>query len=248
MRRDSAGLNGQMVRSTVPVRVGVGEMREHLRHLGPSNPASNPKNTKSSTIKIKPGVVVAGGTPSSTAAQPVNNPAESAEGIPQDDEDGDETTQLLRPQITGKDGVKALRQSYGSTVTAPEEPSEAFPSIVVDTDPADTEDVGTQTTSKAGKPHQTGSQPTLMRQSSGSAPHSPVSPTSERSDSQPIKTIVRSGSITENIVESRGGIRKVVLETTSSTDEETTPKAEGPKGGAGAADMSRRGWRWFQKK
>ncbi|KAH8904463.1 DUF21-domain-containing protein, partial [Coniochaeta sp. PMI_546] len=56
MRRSSAGIDGQMVKSTVPIRANLEEMRQHLRHLGPSNPATNPKNTRSTTVKIKPGI------------------------------------------------------------------------------------------------------------------------------------------------------------------------------------------------
>ena len=47
VRRGSAG-------HTVSVKANFEDMREHLKHLGPSNPASNPKSTRVSAVKIKP--------------------------------------------------------------------------------------------------------------------------------------------------------------------------------------------------
>ncbi|KAI1256297.1 hypothetical protein MGN70_001421 [Eutypa lata] len=96
VRRGSAG-------HTVSVKANFEDMREHLKHLGPSNPASNPKSTRVSAVKIKPG---AGHTTdqrrSDSVATGIN--AEELEG------DADERTTLLRSQPSQEDG----HQDYGS--------------------------------------------------------------------------------------------------------------------------------------
>ncbi|KFY63141.1 hypothetical protein V497_02107, partial [Pseudogymnoascus sp. VKM F-4516 (FW-969)] len=53
IRRSSAAADG----GSVTVRGNATDMREHLKHLGPSNVASRPKTTRYNTVKIKPGVV-----------------------------------------------------------------------------------------------------------------------------------------------------------------------------------------------
>jgi metal transporter CNNM len=54
IRRKSS--NASEPANAIPVRTNTAEMREHLRHLGPSNVASKPRATKYSSVKIKPGV------------------------------------------------------------------------------------------------------------------------------------------------------------------------------------------------
>ncbi|ROV89457.1 hypothetical protein VMCG_10202 [Cytospora schulzeri] len=181
LRRTSAGVDGRM--ENVPVRASYNDIRQHLKHLGPSNPASNPKATKSTTVKIKPGTVLQDQPRSSTVAE------EAIREEPQDeDDDGDETTSLLRGKLAPKDGVQALAQSYGAA--------------------------GSATLSRGP-----GNVPPIKpEQRSGSG--SDTSPTGSNSPYGPKKGLfARSGSITENVVESRG-IRKVVLETTSSNSDE----------------------------
>ncbi|KAI9762432.1 MAG: hypothetical protein M4579_000408 [Chaenotheca gracillima] len=58
----NSGGNGQHV----IVRGNAPEMREHLKHLGPSNLASRPKQTRYNTVKIKQGA--SGGLPAAQAA------------------------------------------------------------------------------------------------------------------------------------------------------------------------------------
>ncbi len=147
MRRTS--IDGQAVKLAIPVRANIDEMREHLKHLGPSNPATNPKGTRSTTVKIKPGI-----PPNSPGQQRAGSAiAEVIEGLAQDATD--ETTSLLRPALTGKDGVQALRQSYGSTagseIPAVDHPhtDSAKPFVTPETvsDQLEQIDQGTQTSS-----------------------------------------------------------------------------------------------------
>lgn len=229
MRRSSAGLDGQSVKTAVPVRANFQDIKQHLKHLGPSNPATNPNKTRSTTVKIKPG---SGAQPAHARSGSATEPA--TEDVPT--EEGDETTSLLKPQITGKDGVQALRQSYGSTspgITVQVVP----PSIDIPADSgSEGVDKSTQTPiepSFLDQEAEEPSQPHLWQSRGQPSPPLPRQPRSSSSaesgageENTRTDTIlslgrpyVRSGSITENIVESRG-VRKVVLETTSSAEDE----------------------------
>ncbi|KAH6617823.1 hypothetical protein B0J18DRAFT_262345 [Chaetomium sp. MPI-SDFR-AT-0129] len=226
MRRSSAGLDGQSVKTTVPVRANFQDIKQHLKHLGPSNPATNPNKTRSTTVKIKPGS--GAHVRSGSATEPTTEEVLA--------EEGDETTSLLKSQMTGKDGVQALRQTYGST----------SPSITVQIVPPRTDTPADTGSEGVDKSTQTPIQPSLLDQEieESSQPHlwqsrgqpSPPLPRQPRSNSSAEsgagedntrtdtilslgRPYVRSGSITENIVESRG-VRKVVLETTSSAEDE----------------------------
>jgi len=60
MRRKSSNASdatrGTLIANHEKIRSGAGDMREHLKHLGPSNAASKPRATKFASVKIKPGV------------------------------------------------------------------------------------------------------------------------------------------------------------------------------------------------
>ncbi|KAI0855096.1 hypothetical protein F4860DRAFT_497438 [Xylaria cubensis] len=184
-RRTSADHHGKLVHSTVPVKANFEDMRNHLKNLGPSNRASNPKATRVSAVKIKPGLA---------ASPPPNQPTVGV--IPEDPNSRiDERTSLLRPQLTAKDGVQALHQSYYGSET-PGKGDLTKPTIV-------TADI---------------SQPSGIETTSSESNTSPT----DNGDGEPTvrrRGHVRSGSITENIVEA-GGIRKVVLEANSSSESE----------------------------
>lgn len=208
MRRSSAGVDGRLTDGAVPVRANFEEIREHLKHLGPSNPASNPKGTKSTTVKIKPGIILHQPRAASVAGDVI-------EEIPNDD--GDETAGLLRPKPTGKDGIRALHQSYGAVSTGDiaSKPAENGQTIRIEVDDADARalaDQATQTSAHSSKADLVHLEPQTSNEDDIPSPSSDISPYGVRS-------YVRSGSITENVVESRG-IRKVVLETTSSNESE----------------------------
>jgi len=205
MRRSSAGADGQTIQTTIPVRANIDELRQHLKHLGPSNPATNPKNTRSTTVKVKPGHSLPPRSASVT------------EGVSSSVfDDGDETTSLLRPQVTGKDGIQALRQSYGSVSPAPV--------VTVQLTPRAGDDIPSltlETVEQVSQGTQTSKPESLAEDKGKGASSSEDSTRSLRVDSHVSgkKAVARSGSITENVIESRG-VRKVVLETTSSNDED----------------------------
>lgn len=210
MRRSSAGADGQKVHTTIPVRANLDELRQHLKHLGPSNPATNPKNTRSTTVKVKPGH----GLPQRSASV-TEGITESVFG------DDNESTSLLRPQITGKDGIQALRQSYGSV-----SPAQVVAVHLSPNTPRQGEQVPTLTLESVEQVNKS----TQTRSDSGEQTPGQRSISSEDSNNRNLRAdtglslggkraTVRSGSITENVIESRG-VRKVVLETTSSNDED----------------------------
>ena len=228
LRRTSAGVDGRM--ENVPVRASFNDIRQHLKHLGPSNPASNPKATKSTTVKIKPGTVVQDQPRSSVVADEVI-PEEPRD----EDNEGDETTSLLRGKVTPKDGVQALAQSYGATAASGHARSiEGVPPIKVE---VPKEELAALASARPGTADLAAAASSSARpeQSSGSdtSPSGSNSPYGHKRG-----LFARSGSITENVVESRG-IRKVVLETTSSNDDEDEEQQSGPgRSGKGASQTN----------
>ncbi|KAF3761258.1 DUF21-domain-containing protein [Cryphonectria parasitica EP155] len=208
LRRSSAGIDGRM--ESVSVRANFDDIKQHLKHLGPSNRASNPKVTRSTTVKIKPGLVV--------HEQPRSNSV-AEEIIPEvaSNEEGGETTSLLGG---AKDGVHALAQSYGAIGTGAL--SRPLTPRIQTTDLFNQEDQATQTSAhpSIAEAKTTATSPGAEEQRS---PRSTSGSETERLEAGPYGhrtgLFARSGSITEQVVETRG-IKKTVLETTSSTDEE----------------------------
>lgn len=227
MRRSSSGIDGRT--ENVPVRASFDDIKQHLKHLGPSNRASNPKATRSTTVKIKPGI-------------PHELPRSSLaveEVIP---EEGDERTSLLKGMLTPKDGAHALATSYGAMALS-RSPEVSNPSI----QKIDTTEVEDQATQTSAHPSNTDLRaiaeaagrvdPELRSKKSGSGKStSGKSASGSEGDfvegpgpySHRKSLFARSGSITEQVVETPRGIKKTVLETTSSNDEDDetsrTPK------------------------
>lgn len=250
VRRRSSG-GSQEGEIKVSRRANTGELREHLKHLGPSNLASRPKATRWTSVKIKPGSgadMQAMNIASGYRTPPGRRVSESASSF----QGGIGEGLLHSGGVDAKDGVQALQQGYGGT-------SHGSP-------------VGQRPTSSASKGIQTylsrdpSHAPDLrVNEEDGSSRRSsqrPSSRSSARSRSESIvgtlpdrgrdgsksprytlKGPARTGSITENVVDSNG-IRKVVLEMTSSSsnDEEESSgatkgtqrddhRSESPKGG-----------------
>lgn len=207
MRRSSAGHDGQIARTTVPIKANFEEMRDHFKHLGPSNPASNPRSTKVSAVKIKPGT----GGQTRTGSVATEN---ASEHLIANGDGTNERTSLLKPVIPVKDGVQALQQTYGTSPAA--SLKLGGPKIVIDQAPIEPTEGGTQTKDS----QEDDSSPTTVSGSSSIG--------SLLQDRRALRRgNVRSGSITENVVEA-GGIRKVVLEATASGDEAEILVVESP--------------------
>jgi metal transporter CNNM len=208
LRRSSSGADGH----PIAVRGNANDMREELKHLGPSNLASRPKTTRYQTVKIKPGAwpgrsgsrTESTGYPHSVVDEPYqDHPAAHA---------GEGEGLLRSAGVHAKDGVQALQQGYGS-LSYSTSPKNAK-SEMATTDgtapyqrPPSRKSFKEQSPDSISRHHSDRSSDTLGSLQSG------VSPTRRR------KGTARSGSITENIIEA-GGFQKVVLQTTSSSDRE----------------------------
>ncbi|MCJ1402535.1 hypothetical protein MMC11_005755 [Xylographa trunciseda] len=211
MPRRTSSIAGISDRESIAKRADTPEMRELLKHLhrGPSNLASRPRQTRYNTVKIKPGT----GT-----AMELTRKQSGAEEAPK--------TLLLSTAPQGgvgeglvhsagkdaKDGVHAVQVGYGSTDTPPRTPAS----------PNKYKEIPTNGASK---------RPEHNRQESSHS-ESTVGSLPERAQSSLLKRGVRSGSITENIIQA-GGFQKVVLETTSSSEENDRAANVGAVDGSG---------------
>lgn len=180
------------------------EIREHLRHLGPSNLASRPRETRYNNVKIKRRLSAAVSDSPLKDIEIVSTPLFTS---PRPSIDGSLGVGLV--QSAGRDasdGVHAVQVGYG-TIDRPDSGRS--------TDLSKTPSTATPKLKKQGSNESartTGS--TRTDDTVRSLPrikHATTMPSSSRT--------ARSGSITENIVET-GGFRKTVLETTSSSSED----------------------------
>lgn len=243
----------------LPIRSNTADLRQHLKHLGPSNVASRPKATKYTSVKIKPGVgTIPEGhvpTPASTqegGSQQASTPQTGANG---ESSGGHGSGLLGTAGVDAKNGARAVAQGYGtiSPVSNREEsythegPSSSSPpkhmtareasafadshtsSKPVDHSPSDHED--TKPSEQNGDHEESQEEPELPQKlvvkGSTSRPisrdrrgsessHSTLEDLEDRPGYKARRT-VRSGSITENIIDV-GGMKKVVLEANSSSD------------------------------
>lgn len=209
MRRSSTGQDGKLVRTTIPVKANYEEMKGHLKHLGPSNPASNPKSTKVQSVKIKPG---GGNTRSGSIA---------AEAPENGDLNGvNERTSLLRPDQNGNSGGdKSPFPSYTTPSESPApEPTQEPPKLLITPDPeAPGKEPAAEIKTVASNASLAGSSKSIV--STNDASLSAI----ERQRAK--RGYVRSGSITE-IEVNTGGVRKFVLEATSSGEDEAAESSK----------------------
>lgn len=202
MRRSSSGAGN----SVVQVRGNANDMREHLKHLGPSNLASRPKTTRFQTVKIKPGQK----NDLSVGPLIVEEPYRD-DPSPQ----GGEGAGLLMNAGKGaSDGVQALMQGYGS-MDRPLTSSSSKRHESAD---------GAAQRDGPSSPKQDGFTATGIKRNESSDTLASLRSQNEDSNRRR-KTDARSGSITENIVEV-GGIRKVVLKMSSSSEEDKDEEEE----------------------
>ncbi|KAF2837521.1 DUF21-domain-containing protein [Patellaria atrata CBS 101060] len=212
------------------------ELLQHLKHLGPSNAANKPKTTRINTVKIKPGTNVPGTAASGTAIVPGTIPEDS---VLTSDPPGSRASiheiptayqggvgeGLVSPGFEARDATHVLSQGYGSINghQRPRSKSEAS-----QTDPID-DSAGKIIVDNRPQPERLASQSTI-----GSLKSEDHEPPKKRATA-------RSGSITENIVD-MGGVRKVVLETTSSSDNEDARRnGEGSAGQLPSVDGAKEG-------
>jgi metal transporter CNNM len=232
-RRSSGGHSGDGSRAhTLALRGDDPEIRQHLKHLGPSNAANRPKTTRINTVKIKPGVttIPENATLHSHASLPPT-PSHAPQG-------GIGEGLLDSAGLEASDGVHSVAVGYG-TMTSDRM---SWKSGRSGSKPAD-DDLGTSPKSHAGADENTkllGQDDATPKPNKIIIDHRPsqddTPKAKERTQSTstigslrskdndpppPIKKrhTARSGSISENIVDVNG-VKKIVLETTSSSDSE----------------------------
>ncbi len=191
--------------------------RDHLKHLGPSNLASRPRQTRYNTVKIKPG----GGSFVPDAAKP-QDPAETPRSlsISTAPQGGVGAGLLQSAGKDAKDGVQAIQAGYGTINSTspdskrPKTPSKGHQSLPeIDHETPEISNLNEDTPTNKRPPASSSKSRPTSQSTLGSLP-SPTSSTRARTK----RNVARSGSITENIID-RDGIKKVVLETTSSSDD-----------------------------
>ena len=179
---------------------------DQFKNLGPSNLASRPRQTRYNTVKIKPG----GGSLVDNLKIQSQDESTTAISAPKAPQGGVGAGLLNSGGKDASDGVLAVQQGYGTMGSTP--PRSAGKSS------------NGQTAAHHLSPNETipeEPRPGFDRSNSAStvgslySRHSrstrPITPSMKRGTA-------RSGSITENIVDT-GRFRKVVLETTSSSEE-----------------------------
>ncbi|TKX26648.1 hypothetical protein C1H76_1180 [Elsinoe australis] len=255
LRRTSSGTDGQQGRP-LAVRSKTADMRQHLKHLGPSNVASRPKATKFTSVKIKPGVGTIPEAPHQEAgSEPIEaRPrAASTNGIPEGApasvarSEGTGIVQGygsmgLNPPIRLADESRLNQEieaeggfASGSPRTAAEASDMARQKAL--SPPSQLREEPDEEMSKSKTlevPSQARSRPGSSngRRASDSSTSTLGELEGSRRPSK-VRRAARSGSITENLV-NVGGMKKIVLETHSSSDNEGegsgSGKAEEPNG------------------
>ena len=182
------------------------EMREHLKHLGPSNLASRPRQTRYNTVKIKPGSgsLAEGMSSSNDVPETPQNHSAAAQG-------GVGAGIVNSAGKDAKDGVLAVQAGYGTIPSAsPPSPKKSRKGSLI-----------THAENSAWSDRQRSTEelrPTTTRRSRAASDDTLRSMQSGIKSPSRKRGTARSGSITENIID-MGGIKKTVLETTSSSDD-----------------------------
>lgn len=212
LRKQQPDKNSGSPDGWVTQRGTTDEIREHLKHLGPSNLASRPRHTRYQSVKIKR----AGGSPtrsgqtdgeSALSTSGSGHRRANSLGLP----GGIGAGLLQSGGLEARDGAHALRLGYDTMSQTP------------------ATDTGTQTKDGSGVniPEAVREEQDEYGRSAGSSAAVSIWSSDSRSQDR-LKPSnyqhqgpARSGSITEQVVDVNG-IRKVVLHTTStsSSDEE----------------------------
>ncbi|KAF2124052.1 DUF21-domain-containing protein [Dothidotthia symphoricarpi CBS 119687] len=196
-----------------PFRTDDTDILQHLKHLGPSNAANRPKTTRSKTVKIKPGHVVTP-APAIPATILENNQPPVVSQDSHAPEGGVGEGLLASAGREASDGVHAI--GYGTMAQNDDRVSwkSGKSGLKILEEPASPKSAPQANGSNAHDDDDEGSKQRSRSVSTIGSLHSRNS----RSKTPPRKRhTARSGSITENIVDVNG-VKKIVLETTSSSD------------------------------
>ncbi|RKF81808.1 hemolysin [Golovinomyces cichoracearum] len=230
IRKGSGGLEGA---GPITVRGNSSDMREHLKHLGPSNLASRPKSTRYTTVKIKSAhLQLRSSSYAGLGSQPeeflgdvshvaiIEEPLSLASQSNNNSKSGhkdQESSKSLSKEEIGNSSVQAVQKGYGSFDTyrlqQPEKPT-------INNCPL--EDVPPKTIDECSKSPPSPANLERVRNLSRRSFDKIVSSKSIGSSATDVRglseTIVQSGSIDENIIEANR-IRNIVLEINGSGEE-----------------------------
>ena len=213
-RRRSSATDSNTGNFKPPARTNTAEIREHLKHLGPSNLASRPKTTRYNTVKIKPGTTTtqsnapapANGTPRMSAPRRISESMSDYHG-------GIGEGLLSTAGKAASDGVQALKQygSFGSPTGSPADKRSLNAHKAVQARPESLKSISDE----EGRARSL--QRAASRDERSSRSRSTVRSLPSNARALHSRGPARSGSITENIIDVNG-VRKIVLETMSSSD------------------------------
>ena len=203
-------------------RGATDEIREHLKHLGPSNLASRPRHTRYQNVKIKRGSVSPMRSEQTDVDSQSNSDAASRQAVA--GLTGGIGSGLLQSAgMDARDGVHALKLGYGTIGPSVDRSKDSTPRPTKDNfqisvpEPVDEQDERSyRQPSPQGAPASvhSGSSQSVSRLKAGSYKHPGPA---------------RSGSITEQVIDVNG-VRKVVLHTTSSSEADESPTSPPPSG------------------
>lgn len=220
LRRQTTGKDSEAQTGWVTQRGTTDEIREHLKHLGPSNLASRPRHTRYQNVKIKRG----NSSPTrlsqpdfiSTQATTSDGSSQTAVGFP----GGIGAGVLHSAGMDARDGVHAVKLGYGTM--APTSTLDLY------------KDAPTVSVPEPVREEQ--DDPSRYQQSGPTSPATSVHSGSSKSAERPKPGNykhpgpARSGSITEQVIDVNG-IRKVVLHTTSSSEGDEGQRSSPPSRG-----------------
>lgn len=220
LRRQTTGKDSEAQIGWVTQRGTTDEIREHLKHLGPSNLASRPRHTRYQNVKIKRGnsSPTRSSQPDFDSTQTTTSDVSSqtAVGLP----GGIGAGVLHSAGMDARDGVHAVKLGYGTIApTSTLDLYKDLPPVSVPEPVREEQD-----------------DPRRYQQSGQASPATSVHSGSSKSAERPKPGNykhpgpARSGSITEQVIDVNG-IRKVVLHTTSSSEGDEGQRSSPPSRG-----------------
>ena len=211
-RRRSSAADSSTGNLKVPARNNTTDIREHLKHLGPSNLASRPKTTRYNTVKIKPGTIQSNSPAPTNGTPRMSAPRRVSESM-SDYHGGIGEGLLSTAGKAASDGVQALQQygSFGSPTGSPADKRSLNAHKAVQARPESLKSISDE----EGRARSL--QRAASREERSSRSRSTVRSLKSNARALHSRGPARSGSITENIIDVNG-VRKIVLETMSSSD------------------------------
>ena len=229
MHRRSSGHGHSLDHGRLAVRSDDPELREHLKHLGPSNAATRPKSTRIPTVKIKPGIP-------NMIPENTQRPSDGAVIMPSHAPQGGVGEGILESAgREASDGAHSVAVGYGtmqsdrmswksgnSRLKTKDEDDALQSPKFTGGENADTQIIidNRGDESRTGKSQESEETPQPIRRTKSASTIASLRSIRSYSKTPPKKRhTARSGSISENVFDVNG-VRKIVLETTSSSDSE----------------------------